>query len=41
VLTLYYGAVGVRNMRYTLAACLVADFAGFAGATAACHLFFG
>jgi spore maturation protein SpmA len=41
VLTLYYGAVGVRNMRYTLAACLVADLAGFAGATAACHLFFG
>src|SRR5258705_351088 len=30
VLTLYYGAVGVRNMRYTLAACLVADLAGFA-----------
>jgi spore maturation protein SpmA len=41
VLTLYYGAVGVRHMRYTLAACLIADLAGFAGATAACHLFFG
>ncbi len=40
VLTLYFGAAGVRNMRYTLAACLVADLAGFAGATAACHLFF-
>jgi spore maturation protein SpmA len=40
VLTLYFGAAGVRNMRYTLGACLVADLAGFAGATAACHLFF-
>jgi spore maturation protein SpmA len=41
VLTLYFGAAGVRNMRYTLAACLIADVAGWAGATAACHLFFG
>jgi spore maturation protein SpmB len=40
VLTLYFGAAGVRRMRYTLAACLVADVAGLAGATAACHLFF-
>jgi spore maturation protein SpmA len=41
VLTLYFGAAGVRNMRYTLAACLIADLAGLAGATAACHHFFG
>jgi len=41
VLTLYFGAAGVRNMRYTLAACLIADAAGLLGATAACHLFFG
>jgi spore maturation protein SpmA len=41
VLTLYFGAAGVRNMRYTLAACLVADVAGLVAATAACHLFFG
>jgi len=41
VLTLYYGAAGVRNMRYTLAACLIADLVGYAAATAACHLFFG
>jgi spore maturation protein SpmA len=41
VLTLYFGAAGVRNMRYTLAACLLADVAGLAGATAACHFFFG
>jgi spore maturation protein SpmA len=41
VLTLYFGAAGVRNVRYTLAACLIADLAGYVGATAACHLFFG
>jgi spore maturation protein SpmA len=41
VLTLYYGAAGVRNMRYTLAACLIADLVGYATATAMCHLFFG
>jgi len=40
VLTLYFGAAGVRNMRYTLAACLVSDVAGVAAATAACHFFF-
>jgi spore maturation protein SpmA len=41
VLTLYAGAAGVRELRYALAACLIGDLAGFAGATAACHLFFG
>jgi spore maturation protein SpmB len=41
VLTLYYGAAGVRSMRHTLAACLIADVVSFAAATAACHLFFG
>ena len=41
VLTVYCGAAGVREMRYALPACLVGDLAGFAGATAACHLFFG
>jgi spore maturation protein SpmA len=40
VLTLYFGSVGVREIRHTLAACLIGDLAGFAGATAACHLFF-
>jgi len=40
VLTLYYGAAGVRNMRYTLAACLIADFVGYATATAMVHLLF-
>jgi spore maturation protein SpmA len=41
VLTLYCGSVGVREMRHAIVACLVGDLAGFAGATAACHLFFG
>ena len=41
VLALYFGAARVRDGRHTLAACLVGDLAGFAGATGACHLFFG
>jgi spore maturation protein SpmB len=41
VLALYLGAARVRDGRHALAACLVGDLAGFAGATAACHLFFG
>ena len=41
VLTLYYGASGTRNIRHTLVACLCGDVAGVAGATAACHVFFG
>jgi spore maturation protein SpmA len=41
VLTVYFGAVGVRDMRHVLPACLIGDLAGFIGATAACHLFFG
>jgi len=41
VLTVYCGSVGVRDVRHALPACLVGDLAGFAGATAACHLFFG
>ncbi len=41
VLALYFGAARVRDGRHALAACLIGDLAGFAGATAACHLFFG
>jgi spore maturation protein SpmA len=41
VLTLYFGASGTRNIRHTLVACLAGDVAGLAGATAACHAFFG
>lgn len=41
VLTVYCGAAGIRDIRHALPACLVGDLAGIAGATAACHLFFG
>ena len=41
VLTVYCGAAGIRNARHALPACLIGDLAGAAGATAACHLFFG
>jgi spore maturation protein SpmA len=41
VLALYFGAARVRDGRHALAACLIGDLAGFASATAACHLFFG
>lgn len=41
VLTLYAGAGRVRELRHALPACLIGDVAGAAGATAACHLFFG
>jgi spore maturation protein SpmB len=40
VLTVYFGSVGIREMRHVIPACLLGDLAGFAGATAACHLFF-
>jgi spore maturation protein SpmA len=41
VLALYLGAARVRDGRHTLAACLSGDVAGFLGAVAACHWFFG
>jgi len=41
VLAVYFGSVQVRVLRHTLAACLTADLAGYAAATALCHLFFG
>jgi spore maturation protein SpmA len=41
VLTVYCGAAGVKDVRHALPACLIGDVAGFASATAACHLFFG
>ncbi len=40
VLAVYFGAVRVRDSRHALVACLVGDLAGFAAATAACHVFF-
>ncbi len=41
VLTLYCGAAGIRDVRHALVACLAGDLAGFLGATAACHFYFG
>jgi spore maturation protein SpmA len=41
VVALYLGAAGVVDGRHTLAACLIGDVAGFIGAVAACHWFFG
>ena len=41
VLALYYGAARITKGRHALAACLTGDVAGFIGAVAACHLFFG
>ena len=41
VLALYFGAARITEGRHTLAACLTGDLAGFLGAVAACHVFFG
>lgn len=41
VLSLYFGAVGVRAVRHTLLACLLSDVVGLGITTALCHLFFG
>ena len=40
VLAVYFGAARISQGRHTLPACLAGDFAGFAGAVVACHLFF-
>ncbi len=40
VLAVYLGAVGVRNARHILPACLIGDFAGYVGAVIATRLFF-
>lgn len=41
VLAIYLGAAGVVDGRHALFACLAGDVAGFFGAVAACHFFFG
>ena len=41
VLAVYLGAAGVVDGRHALFACLAGDAAGFFGAVAACHFFFG
>lgn len=40
-LAVYFGAVGVRNTRHTLPACLLADVAGILAATFIVNLLFG
>ena len=40
VLALYFGAVQVKAIRHTLAACLASDFAGPVGSLLVCKLFF-
>lgn len=34
IITIYFGAVGVKRIRHTLPACLIADFAGLVAAVA-------
>ncbi|MBB84345.1 MAG: spore maturation protein [Deltaproteobacteria bacterium] len=41
VLAVYLGAAGVVDGRHALFCCLAGDIAGFFGAVAACHFFFG
>ena len=41
VLAVYLGAAGVVDGRHAIFACLAGDVAGFFGAVAACHFFFG
>jgi len=41
VLAVYFGAVGVKRVRYAVAGGLVADLAGFIAAVFAAYLFFG
>jgi spore maturation protein B len=40
-LAVYYGSVGIRNIRYTLAAALIADVAGAVASALICALVFG
>jgi spore maturation protein B len=41
VLAVYYGAVGVKNTRHTVPACLAADTAGILSATFIVNMMFG
>lgn len=41
ILTVYFGSVGVRNVRYSLKVGLLADLAGFLMAVLVCKLVFG
>lgn len=41
ILTVYFGSVGVKNVRYSLKVGLLADLAGFVASVFVCKLFFG
>jgi len=41
VIAVYYGAVGIRNVRYTVGAMLLADLVGIITAISLAYLFFG
>jgi spore maturation protein SpmA len=41
LVAVYYGAVNIKNTRYTIAASLLADLAGVLAAIFTCYLFFG
>ena len=41
VIAVYYGAVGIRNIRYTVPCALLADLAGMLAAIGVCYWFFG
>jgi spore maturation protein SpmA len=41
LVAVYYGAVNIKNTRYTVAASLLADLAGVLAAIFVCYLFFG
>jgi spore maturation protein SpmB len=40
ILTVYFGAVGVKKVRHTLLACLCADVAGISTAVVLGYLFY-
>ncbi|GHT01675.1 hypothetical protein FACS189421_14330 [Bacteroidia bacterium] len=41
LIAVYYGAVNIKNTRYTIAGSLLADLAGVLAAIFVCYLFFG
>jgi spore maturation protein SpmA len=41
LVAVYYGAINIKNTRYTIAASLLADLAGVLAAIFVCYLFFG
>ncbi len=41
IVAVYYGAVNIKNTRYTVGACLLGDFIGVVAAVFVCYLFFG